>query len=231
MTEERITPEEFARLISLPESDPDRRRVAGTPAFEALRAMHADFERPAETKIPPEDARRAREELTGRLRAARAAGEPRAAAERAPHGIHGAGPIERLVTWLRTPAGRAGLVFAVLVIVAGLGWWGRSRESAALFRGESSDGAFVPVAAAPKNGEVAIQWGAVSGADAYRVVFLAPDLTERAHVDVGATTGTRLRAGALPPGLATGSRVPVEVVALRGGRVIATSSTREIQLP
>jgi hypothetical protein len=43
MTQERLTPEEFARLLSLPEDHPDRIRSA-TPEFEARVQLLREFE-------------------------------------------------------------------------------------------------------------------------------------------------------------------------------------------
>ena len=229
MTDERITPDEFARLMALPEADPERRRAESTAEFAGMKALFTAFEAEGATRGPEDDA--IRDELARRLStrlpattagAGRASGaSPRAAApERTPGG------------WLAVflgPSGRRALAFAVLVAVAGAGVWMTRRPREDVVRGEGP-GAFTVTASAVPGG-VALAWPRVPGADGYRVTLLGADLGEVARFDVGDVTTWSLRGDSLPARVAPGSAISVEVQALQKGARLSTTPARAIRLP
>ena len=140
-------------------------------------------------------------------------------------------PRRGVLAWLTSGGGRPALAVAGALIVVGLGWWATQRPT----RDETSRGIAEPGAfelTTKKQGDaMVLSWNAVEGADSYRVVFLGAGLAEVAHQDVSTGTSLALRAGALPAGVASGSRVSIEIVALRMGGDIATSPARTILLP
>ena len=231
MTVDAYSPEEFARLMALPEDHPDRIAAAASPRFEASRRMLAEFERPGDALQTGPEIASATAELSRRLADAgvlaspsvtdAAAGPPRAV--RRP----GAGRFG----WLRAPAARTALAFAGAAIVAGFGWWATHRPAPVdMVRGVSEPGAF-EVMTRREGDALILSWKSVEGADGYRIVFLGPDLAESAHLEVSGGTEFVLRADALPAGIVAGTRVSLEIVALRQGAPVATTQARTVLLP
>ena len=99
-----------------------------------------------------------------------------------------------------------------------------------MVRGVSEPGAF-EVMTRREGDALILTWKAVEGADGYRIVFLGPDLAEAAHLEVPGGTEFALRAGALPAGIVAGTRVSLEIVALRQGAPVATTQARTVLLP
>jgi len=208
MSESSLDPNEVARLLSLPPGHPERERAMRDPEFASLALALAEFEAP------------------------RAAGREQPA-EPVPRARAGAGgpPLGWLLGAFATPARRGALAFAGLVLVAGIAWWSfaRSPREGAM-RGVEEAGTFA-LLPPHDHGTATLEWTAAPHADGYRVVFLGPGLDEVARVDAGTATRLVLRPGALPAGLASGARLSVEVVALRGGETVATTAARSIRIP
>lgn len=220
MTDERLSPDEFARLLSLPENHPDRLRVASTPEFVARVRLLREFEAPSDDLLPPDGLSAARE-LEARL--ARGGGAP------APRETRGA--VVRALIGLFGGTPQRALAFASVLVIAMTGTWLMTREAPDRAVRGGSHGSAIEIAAprATANG-IELSWTPMAGADAYRVVFYASNLEELARV--GPIHGTRLelRSGALPAGLRAGTDVLAEVTALRGEDPIATSSPRLVSL-
>ena len=231
------SPEDFARILSLPPAHPDRLAAESDLAFEAWVRMHEAFE--SRTGGPLNEAQMAgpRAELTARLQGtlglppSKSRSQAREAAAPATPARSG-GVLDGLLGWLGAPAGRAALAFGVLVIVAASGWWITSRppETPAIRGGDTTG---VPVLAEPAsaNGRLDLSWSTVPGADGYRVVFYDAELAQVAQIDSLRQARCELRAGVLPSGLASRARVEVEVVALSHGDPLSRSRLRSITLP
>jgi hypothetical protein len=235
MSTDRFTPEEFERLLALPEDHPDRRRVEATAEFEAMRRMHDEFERPSDTLLSSDQLEAASRELSRRVAVGGGAvdrppvasgGEARRASTQR------RSFASRVLELLRTPASRAGLALACGVVVVVALWWSEHRgQQPNALRGAREDGAFEVTLILERRDAVELRWARVAAADAYRVVFLGADLGETAHVDVADVTRIELRRSELPAGIAAGTRVSFEVVALRRGVTIATTPARSVLLP
>jgi hypothetical protein len=76
-----------------------------------------------------------------------------------------------------------------------------------------------------------LRWRPVEGAVGYKVLFLRADLSELA--DIGPLTEPQLKLSpeALPPGLTNGERVRWQVVALRDGERVVTSTVAVVTVP
>jgi hypothetical protein len=232
MTDRRDTPEEIERLMALPEDHPERVAAAASPRFEAFRRMLGEFERPSDALVSDADLASARVELARRLEDAGVLGPPTAgaattAAPKTPRPL----PRPGFFAWLTSGGGRPAFAVAGAVLVVGFGWWAthppwRDETTRAI----AEPGAFELVTR-HEGDALVLSWKAVEGADGYRVVFLGPGLTEVARRDVPGATSLALRAGSLPAGVAPGSRVSIEVVALRMGSELATTPARAILLP
>ena len=233
MIDDRFTPEEFSRLMALPEDHPDRRRAAASAQFEAMRRMLGEFERPVDALLSAEQVEAASLELQRRLAAA-AAPVDRVPATPDAERMHAKPPsiVARTLGWLNAPAGRVGLAFVCAVVVVGVTWWSthRSPREEAV-RGVPESGAFEIAVAHESHDGLTLHWNPVAGAEAYRVVFLGADLAEIAHVDVTRGTEFMLRRAALPAGAPSGGRVSIEVVAVRDGATVATTPARSLLLP
>lgn len=223
MTDDRLTPDEFARLLSLPESHRDRVAAERQPEFAAMRAMLADFETGT---LPHDERATVTAELTRRVAERRNdAGAPGSRPARARTATPG-GFLARLFG----PTGRAGLAFAAVALVAGLGWWSLQRAKAPeLIRGDS-ESSFVAAEPVATPDGLELTWPAAQGAEAYRVVFLGEDLAELGRMDAGAATRMTLRNDSLPAGLDAGHVRSFEVQALAQGAVLATTPARALQL-
>jgi len=224
MSEERFTPDEFARLVSLPASHPDRQRAERTSQFEAWRVMLREFEQPSGAPLSAAELAAAGRELERRV-------------------VQTLDPISRVVTrpswsgalsaWLRGPASRPALALAAIVVVTGAALWvATSRPPGPrAVRGAGEAPAIVLAPPRAVEGGIELRWTPVAGAEAYRVVFYGADLGESARVDGLSAPRLVLRRDALPSGLQHGGQALVEVTALRGGDPVATSPTRAITLP
>lgn len=230
MNDRPFSPEEFVRLLALPEDDPERRQAEASGKLDAWRRMLREFEEPG-----PGEA------TAGELAGADAAlgrhvesmlGTPAGGHRSAPRA---AGP--GLLAWLASiwsrPALRPAFALAALVIVGGAGWWlagervGRGERAV---RGVAPEAAIV-VEARATPGALDLTWGPVAGAERYRVRFYGPSLSELDRRDDVTEPHLRLEPGTLPRGTASGQEILVEVVALRGGDAIAVSAPKAVRLP
>ena len=227
--EERLHAVDFARLIALPEDDPERRRAEASPEFQAMRHMLEEFEQPAASGGGDFDD--ARDELERRLVAAGVVDAP---ARPAPDAVGHTGGSRRtgLLVMLSRPATRAGLAFAAVVVVIAFATWTLNfRDGDHLMRGSMGATEFRMTGVREAPGEVVLHWTPAPQADQYRVVFLGADLIETSRVEGVKDTEAVIRAGQLPAGLTSGAVVSVEVEALRGGDLISTTPARSIRLP
>lgn len=235
MGDVKWTPDEFARILSLPPEHPERRAAQADPAFDGWVRMQVAFETAANAPLSEAELAGPRAELSGRLE--RALGAPLAGAGtrvgEAPARLHrGESLFDRLAGWIGAPAGRAVLAFGVVAIVAASGWWITSRRpESQMVRGTGQPGELVLAAPALSNGKLALSWNTVPEADGYRVVFYNAELAQVAQVDSLREPRREFEAGALPAGLIGGSRVQVEIVALVHGDPISRSRLRMVTLP
>lgn len=246
MSELRYSPEEFARLMSLPKEHPDRQRAEDTPMFDAWVRMHAEFDAPRDVPISPGERSGAVAELTARLERAigvsvstadvetqwRDRGRPAVPAD-SMDSAAGGGILDAITRWFTTPALRPVLAGGIAVVLAGVVWWSVSRGPAPRVERsvEARDGAPVLAPPRPVEGGVELSWSATPGADAYRLAFLGSDLREIARLDGLAGTSVVLKSDALPDGVQPGAEVQLEVTALLRGDPLAVSKTRSIRLP
>jgi hypothetical protein len=219
MSDPRFTPEEFARLLSLPPDHPDRRRAESDPGFEAWQRMLREFESPDAEALPKDEAAWADAELEARLADAIAPAQ-NARRER---------PVRR--AWWQLPATRPALAFASLAVVTFAAWWGMGRgPESPVARGVES----APLEwreARESQGTLPLEWTAAPGADSYRLVFSSARLEEVARVEGLTSTRYALDPTALPAGLERGRDVVVEVQALHGADVLLTSRSRPLRIP
>jgi hypothetical protein len=232
MGDVRWTPEEFARLLSLPEGHPDRIAAEADPAFDAWRRMSEAFVRNDAGPLDEADLAGPRAELSARLE--RELGIAPAGAPARRRSV-----IPARGSWLDAffgprggPAPRAALALAVLSVVALAGWWVMARPPGApALRGAPPPEGVVlapPVRTGPS---LELHWAVVTGADAYRVVFYDATLAEVARVDSLVAPMLVLSSSALPAGLVAGARVEVEVVALSRGDPVGRSRLSPVTLP
>ena len=226
MNDERITPDEFARLIALPEADPERRRAEATAEFAGMKVMFAAFE--ADAAAPSSEDGAIRDELARRL----ATPLPSSSTGRAalPRTAKAPGGSSGWFAALFGPVGLRAVGYAVLVVVAGLGVWTMTRRPREdVVRGEHANAFAITPTVHP--GALDLAWPAVAGADAYRVVLLGADLGEVARFDLGDATRWSMRRDSLPAGLASGASISAEVQALQAGAVLSTTPARAIRVP
>jgi hypothetical protein len=235
MNDGRFDPDDFPRVLALPEDHPERIRAERSPRFQAWKHMLAEFESPGDVLLSPEERSAAEGELAGRVervlpaRPAARVGERRAESIRV---RDARGPTAWFSAWLRAPAWKPALAVAAVAIVATLGWWSFERvREPGVVRGVGGATAAFDLRAAPGRDGLALTWPAVPDADAYRVVFYGADLAERARVDGLPEPRMTLRAGALPAGLGHGETALAEVTALRRGDAIATSRMTSVRVP
>lgn len=220
MRHEPWSPDEFARLLALPDGHPERERAKASPAFEAWCRMHEEFS----TATPGEaaaDLAEAEQELARRLEGS---GRTRPTitpmpARRAPR------------AWWAEPMARA----AALLLVTAIGvatWRGLQESSVSRVRGDQGrPGELVlapPRSSAPG---VVLEWSAHAEASNYRLAFYDRALAEVARIEVPEGTRYVLRPGFDVPGLAHGEIVNVAVLAMRDSAVLETSRMRELRLP
>jgi len=222
--------DELAPYADLPPDDP---RIAALPP--RLRArLHAYREFLAPGDVPdgarPDEAERRLGEMLERELGIAPAGRARAAA------AAGAGGPRPLPWWTK-PGGRLALAFAALVVVVAGSWLAtlqtlRPREPMMRGAPDASRGGNLSVRIrALADGAVRLEWDTPPGADRFTLVFLSPDLTEIARVPDLQESHFDLRPGALPAGLAPGTRVLWRALALHGPDEIARSRTEAIAVP
>ena len=228
MSDGRITPDEFARLIALPESHPDRRRAEATAEFAGMKAMFAAFEADAAAQSSEDGA--IRDDLARRMSSSLPATTAGPAGRTAPRAARAPRTGGGWLAALFGPVAVRSVGFAALVVVAGLGVWTMARRPREdVVRGERANAFAITATARP--GALDLGWPAVAGADAYRVVLLGTDLGEVARFDLGDATRWSIRRDSLPAGLASGAAISVEVQALQRGVQLSTTPAREIRLP
>jgi hypothetical protein len=218
-----LDPADVERLLALPPDHPDRRRAEASGQLEAWRRMVEAFE--STSSGAPAGHAELDRRLAARLEEALGPA-PDIAGERAPRATRNTG---RRVAW--GFALRPAFAILVLGVVAG-GWWLTERTRTPHLRAmqDVSAGMSVAVPRAEADG-VHLAWSAVTGAQAYRLVFYGPKLDALATLETAGETTFVLRRGALPAGLAPGGEVFLEVTALRHGLAFATSRGRIVRLP
>jgi hypothetical protein len=240
MTPDELTPDEFARLVALPEDHPERRPWQGSALFESRLRMHQQFVTGEDAPSDAADRAGAERELGARLARVLATEHP-------PHEPgHGEGTRERVLEFRtdgkhhtrgtdgRTRAHTRGAVLALaagLVVVAAATWIVMRPPEPRAVRG--AGGAERLVLAEPRGttGAADLEWTAVPEADHYEVVFYGSDLNEITRVKDLVLPRFELRAGALPAGLSHGEDVLAGVIAMHAGDPIATSKTRALHVP
>jgi hypothetical protein len=230
MTDHPFSPEEFVRLLSLPEGHPERLRAESSGMLEAWRRMLVEFEAPPVQVASPDELASADAALERRMAGAIGASPGRRAIPAVP-GASGAGFWSRLAGALSRPAVRPAFALVVIAIAAGGLWWAKANRTPGAVRGGSGEATFKVAAHAEAGGMLELSWAAVPGADGYRVRFFGGTLREIARLDHVSEPMLRLGPDSLPAGLGPGAEVMVEVAAVRGGDVIAVSGPKAVRLP
>jgi len=243
VTSDELTPEEFARLLALPEDHPDRRRWRGSALFESRLRLHDRFVAGDASSLDAASRASAERELGVRLEHALAGERP----PREPG--HGERARERVLD-LRTgdPRSRRGpdrstgrsrahmrsailALAAGLVVVATATWIVTRPAERRVVRSAATAERLVLAEPHVSGGVLDLAWTAVPEADRYEVVFYGADLNEITRVKDLAAARLELRPDALPAGLARGQEVLAGVIATRAGDTIATSKTRAVRIP
>jgi hypothetical protein len=216
MNDRDFGPEEFERLLGLPEDHPERVRVEQSDRFIAWKHMLETFERPPDGRMPARERAEAEANLARRVEAALARG-----------GVAGPSrPVSPRRSWLEAMLGgrslRPALAIAMVLIVAAAGWWSvdRMRERPAV-RGAGEATRF-DLRATPLDGGLELRWAAIPGARRYALVFFGSDLTEMARVDSLEESLLTLRATNRPAGLVAGQSLMVQVTAFRAMDEVAS---------
>lgn len=226
--ERELDPNEVARLLALPESHPERIRAMRDPELASLAlALEAFESEPASETLSA--GKSVRESLRERIATA---GAPPGPASPRTNAVPPAGRAAGVSSWFAMPGVRVAFAFASVLIMAGVAWWGLERDARREFvRGAEVSGTFRMLEPHAAGDRLVLSWTAVPNAERYHVRFLGPDLGVIAETDAGSSTTIVLRRGALPRGLAPGTRLAAEVVAMRGAAELATTDARPIQLP
>ncbi|MFI5371176.1 MAG: hypothetical protein ACHQ52_06420 [Candidatus Eisenbacteria bacterium] len=237
MTHDELTPDEFARLLALPEDHPDRRRVSGTPDFETRLRLHQQFVSGDPIALPDETRAAAERELGERLaRSLATADPPRAGGAGAPEKRDESdlGATRRTVTRGRFPVRHRVALWALaatLIVVATATWVVTRQPVSRAVRGAPVSGGIVMAEPRPSAGALDLEWSPAPGADRYVLVFYGADLNEITRVEGSAAPRITLRADALPAGLAHGQELLAGVIAMRNGDPIAESKPRSLRIP
>jgi len=228
MNEREFQPEEFARLLALPQDDPERVRAERSSRFVAWKHMLEAFESPVDELLAAPERARAEAALAERVQRAMthvgtAEPSPRRSA------LTKASWLERWMAGNRWAALRPALAVAAAIVVVGVGWWsiGHFNQPAAV---RSAGESVVALRSTSVSQGVELRWSAVPETRFYRLTFFGPDLTERARIDSLLDTDFVLRAASLPAGLSRGQPVMVEVTAVRRADVVRSRPV-SIQLP
>lgn len=230
MTERPFSPDEFVRLLSLPEDHPERRRAESSGMLDAWRQMLREFENPPDSIASPTELADADAAIERRMTGVLAA-PPRMRSGTNASGAAGPGFLAWLSATLFRPALRPAFALVALVVVAGGSWWLVDSRTPRAVRGVESPGGIVVEARTPADGTLELSWAPVAGADGYRVRFFGSTLREIARLEDLPEPKLRLERGSLPAGLSAGAETLVEVAAIRGGGVIAVSTSRAVRLP
>lgn len=229
-----FSPEEFVRLLSLPSDHPDRVRAESSGALDAWRSMHREFETPALAGASARELAEADVVLGRRLDevllANGARGGGRATRMASALDDH-QGVRTRIAAWLQAPSLRPAFALAALAVILSAGWWATRPHAPAAVRGAGGTAGIVVSIAPASAGVVEISWTPVAGADAYRVRLFGAELNEIWRRDGILEPRLRLAADARPVGLAAGTEVLVDVIALRAGDAIAYSRAKALRLP
>jgi hypothetical protein len=205
---ECIPVEEIGALARLPGTDPRRRHAAACPRCSALLFAYEEFMRADEiagADTSDADARLS-EFVTERIEqapAVRAAGSPRADRTK----------------WFSFSLLRTAAVAAMVVVgVVALARWQPWTRDEIVPRGDVATEIAGMSASTMSDGTVELRWNAVSGADNYRVVLLAEDLSELKRME------------STEPAVRVGTDVSPwywQVVALReGGELVVSDPER-----
>jgi len=223
VNETPLTPEQFARLMSLPADHPERLAWNGRPEFESMRSLYEQFESVPPSSVSERELREAEVALERRFREAlpsepgvdAAIPRPAARPERASR-----------PWWIAFP--RPALAMAA-VIVAVSGIWFTTRPRSTALRGAQD----VPVILEPRRvaESLEIRWTPVAGAEGYRLSFVDDSMREIAAVEAWPGTRYSLEASALPPGLEHGIDVIMQVQPVRGGVAGGAAGMRSIRVP
>jgi hypothetical protein len=237
MSDRRVEPEDLGGLEGLPPDDPRVRDLESQPRARAQLRAYRDFVAPGDV---PEGARV--HEAEARLGEAleRELGTPIGGASGAPSATpsrpqRGGG----FLSMLFAPRLRPALALAALLVVTGGVWLvtaTRQKPGGPIMRGTSPappEGGVAGSANTERlaDGALRLTWTPSAEAESYAVVFLSPDLAEIARVSGVTEPHLDLRPGALPAGLAPGSRVLWRVHAMRGPDELARSHALMVTLP
>ena len=230
MTERPFSPEEFVKLLSLPEDHPERLRAESSGMLEAWRRMLSEFEAPPASVASSDELASADATLergmAGVLNAA-----PLKRLGPATRRAGGSGLLSRLAAALTLPAARPAFALGVIAIAASGLWWSGNRHTPRAVRSGNGESAIVVAARTIPGETLELSWAIVPGAESYRVRFFGASLVEIARLDNVPGPILRLERRSLPADLTSGGEVLVEVAAVRRGDVIAVSSSRAVRLP
>jgi hypothetical protein len=230
MSERPFSPEEFVRLLSLPEDHPERRHAEASGRLDAWRQMLREFEDPPASNATAAELTSADAALDRGMAAVLAARPGARGDSRAP-GSGGPGLLARLAATLFQPALRPAFALAAIIVVASTSWWMVTDRSTHAVRGVGNESRILVATRTVADGALELSWTPVAGADGYRVRFFGQSLREIARLDDVPRPTLKLERSSLPTGLPAGEEVLVEVAAVRRGDVIAASSPRAVRLP
>ncbi len=209
MSHTPMSPDQFERLMTLPESHPDRMLAMRNPEFEALRLLHATFESPAPAATSAANVDVAGRELTARL--------TRTADFRAPARP---GSIWKMPQLALAAAAAVALTFSAV-------WWSTRPAPTPALRSESTLYEFILLEPRAHADGIELRWTMVTGVEDYTVILIGPDLREFARLDVAGTTHLLVTREHLPASTVSGAELMAEVEA-RSGRdaMTRTPATR-----
>ncbi|MCC6350821.1 MAG: hypothetical protein IT347_14635 [Candidatus Eisenbacteria bacterium] len=210
--------EELARVRDLPEGSPERAHAETCPRCRAALLAIAEFEREGDALPAEAGAGPARVRLDAVIESLTGDTPQRILPTRATAGRDGAGWLARLFA---PPAVRFAGAFAALAIVAASLWLTTRGPADRLERGASAPTSAASVSVTPAGWR--LSWPAVAGAESYDVVFLSADLREVGRVRDVRANELLIARDALPPGVAPGIPLLVEIDALNGGRILGMS--------
>ena len=228
MSDRPFSPEEFVRLLALPEDHPERRQAEVSGKLDAWRRMLHEFEEPGAGDATATELARADAVMAQRVESmlGTPTGVPPGAARPASGG-------PSLLAWLASiwsrPALRPAFAMAALMIVAGTSWWMVGSRAPRAVRGVSEDG--IVVETRETSEALELTWAPVPGAEHYRIRFFGPALREIARRDDVVEPRLRFERGALPAGIASGEEVVIDVAAMRGNDALAVSKARAVRMP
>lgn len=228
MTDQRFTPEEFARLLALPAGHPERVRAEQDPRFDAWRRMLTAFEKRDSHGLAADEIREADAALARRLEADLGIGTTALEAPRPTRRARDERESGRgLFGWLM-PRWAPALAVATLMVAGGVWVYSARGPGERVVRGGEAGAPALTLSV--RDGRD-LTWSAVTGADEYRVTFLGPDLRELARLEGLTVTTLSLRSGSLPAELERGREIAVQVAAYREGHLLAESPATAVRVP